>query len=161
MEEPLCAFEVAVHRRGHRPADPHGGPPLVDAWGTWPTLEVAADRLSEPMATGFDETIERLALLERMFVEADGSFVWVSPGGTWRWQVDGNALEREGRLLLVELRGSCPATAFDTLLACLGWPREPVMMQLLRPAVFLDERTFRDHASRRGAAGDGAGLRPG
>lgn len=160
MEEPLYAFEVAIHRRAHRPESP-GGSPLVDAWGTWPTLDVPVDRLAEPMATGFDVAFGRLAALERMFVEADGSFVWVSPGVVWSWQVDGNALERDGRLLLVELRGSCPASAFDPLLACFGWPEEPVMMQLLRPAVFLDETTFRDHASRRGAAGDAAGLRPG
>lgn len=159
MGEVLYAFEVSIHPRGRRPI-PGGGRPLVDAWGTWPTLDVAADRPLEPLAVGFDEVLERFTSLERMFVEADGSFVWVSPGTDWRWQVDGNALEMEGRLLLMELRGSCPAAAFDRLLTGLGWPATPVMMQLLRPAVFLDEPTFREHAARRGAAGDGAGLRP-
>jgi hypothetical protein len=34
------------------------------------------------------------------------------------------------------------------------------MMQLVRPAVFLDEETFRRHATARAKAGDGETLRP-
>jgi hypothetical protein len=64
-------------------------------------------------------------------------------------------------VLLADLKGSCPASDFDQLLVAFGWPQQAMMMQLVRPAVFLDEATFRRHACRRGIAGDGQTLRPG
>ncbi|MFM7185486.1 MAG: hypothetical protein ACKO4Z_12050 [Planctomycetota bacterium] len=117
------------------------------------------------MEVRFDEAIERLGAIEGLFVEPDGSFVWSSPRSriptaSFRWQVDGNAFERAGKVLLVDLKGSCPAAEFDRLLTALGWPSQAVIMQLVRPAVFLDEATFRRHAAARGRAGDGEVLRP-
>jgi hypothetical protein len=63
-------------------------------------------------------------------------------------------------VLLVDLKGSCPPREFDRLLEAFGWPGEWMLVQLSRPAVFLDEATFRRHALARGAAGDGENLRP-
>ena len=158
----IYAFEITLHAL---PAGLHGGEILSDAWGSWPTLLVPREALAEPMAIRFDEAFERLAAIERLFVEPDGSFVWSNsrPDGeppAHRWQVDGNAFERAGRVLLVDLKGSCPAPEFDRLLTALGWPEKAVMVQLVRPAVFLDEQTFRRHAAARGRAGEGHGLRP-
>jgi len=157
-EDEPYAFEITLHGR---PPEVAGHAGLhVDALGTWPTLGVSHDQLAVPMASGFDAAFSRLAELERMYVEPDGSFVWTSPGdGRW-WQVDGNALEMDGRVLLVDLKGSCPRTAFDRLLEGFGWPRQAMMVHLVRPAVFLDEATFRRHAACRGMAGDGLTLRP-
>jgi len=136
------------------------GPMHRDAWGTWETLAVPRDQLAVPMAIGFDDAISRLGELERLYVEPDGSFVWTSRREGLRWQVDGNLFDKDGRVLLVDLKGSCPAAEFDRLLAGFGWPEQAVMMQLVRPAVFLDEATFRRHAHARGIAGDGETLRP-
>lgn len=154
----LCAFEVSIHASpaAARPAGRH-----ADAWGEWPVLEVPREALTAPLAVGFDAALAALGGLERLYVEPDGSFVWTSPQDGPRWQVDGNATERNGRVLLVDLRGSCPSTALDRLLSALGWPGQPLMFQLLRPAVFLDEPTFRRHALARGTRGDGETLRPG
>lgn len=158
--EPCYAFDITLHGRDLERIGPHDGPPHVDAWGAWPTLAVPHEALAVPMATGFDDAFSRLERLERMFAEPDGSFVWTSPREGPSWQVDGNAFEKEGRVLLVDLKGSCPPREFDRLLAAFGWPAEPLMMQLVRPAVFLDEATFRRHALARGKAGDGESLRP-
>ena len=86
-----------------------------------------------------------------MFVEPDGSFVWVSSsegtlGGQREWQLDGNLFDRNGRLLMVDLKGSCAEADFDRLLAALGWPATPVMFELAREAVFLDESSFQRYA---------------
>ena len=99
-----------------------------------------------------------------MYAEPDGSFVWTSSrsgdaGAAW-WQVDGNACEKDGRVLLVDLKGSCPPADFDRLLAAFGWPAQPMMMLLVRSAVFLGEEAFRRHAMARGLLGDGETLRP-
>lgn len=156
---PLYAFEIALRAR---PDDAIGGPDFVDEWGAWPTLQIPKDSLAAPMTIGFDDAFERLAAIERMFAEPDGSFVWAcsaSPAtpGEPRWQVDGNAFDREGRVVLVDLKGRCPATEFDRLLAAFGWPGQPLAMELVRPAVVLDEETFRRHAAARAS---GQGGRP-
>jgi hypothetical protein len=156
----IYAFEITLH--GRTP-DAVAGQPVVahaDAWGAWRVLAVPRDLLSVPMDVTFDGAIGRLERLARMYAEPDGSFVWTSPReGLW-WQVDGNISEKDGRVLLADLKGSCPAAEFDQLLEAFGWPQQAMMMQLVRPAVFLDEPTFRRHARARGIAGDGQTLRP-
>ena len=122
------------------------------------------DTLAVSMAADFDDALAGLAELERMYAEPDGSFVWTSSrssdaGAAW-WQVDGNACEKDGRVLLVDLKGSCPPAEFDRLLAAFGWPAQPMMMLLVRSAVFLGEEAFRRHAMARGLLGDGETLRP-
>lgn len=151
------AFDVSVHALSAeaKPARSHR-----DAWGEWTTLDVPRTSLATPLAMGFDTALDRLAALERMYVEPDGSFVWTSRREGLSWQVDGNAAERDGRVLLIDLRGSCPPDDFDRLLAAWGWPAQALMFQLVRPAVFLDEPTFRRHALARGTVGDGETLRP-
>jgi hypothetical protein len=151
------AFEVSLHRH---PGEAGEGSPHADAWGTWPTLAVPREAALGPLAVSGDEALERLAAEPRLFAEPDGSFVWTSSQDGPAWQVDGNLLERDGRVVLLDLKGSCPRAEFDRLLACVGWPAEPLMFQLVRAAVFLDEAAFRRHAAARGAAGDGQALRP-
>jgi hypothetical protein len=158
--EPLYAFEITLHRFDPDRVGAQAGRVHADIWGAWPTLDVPHDALAVPLGIGFDEAFARLDRLERMYTEPDGSFVWASPREGLSWQVDGNAFERDGRVLLVDLKGSCPPRDFDRLLEAFGWPVEAVLMQLTRPAVFLDEATFRRHALARGAAGDGGVLRP-
>jgi len=99
------------------------------------------------MDCSFEVAVERLSKLERMFCEPDGSFVWVSSQGDAAWQVDGNLYDREGRLLFVDLKGTCPPDQFDRLLSALGWPETKLMFQLTREAVFLDEAEFRKYAA--------------
>jgi len=154
------AFDITLHGRISGAADPRPVATYQDAWGAWPTLCVSNEMLAVPMVIGFDASLDLLNQLERMYAEPDGSFVWTSPrDGLW-WQVDGNASEKDGRVLLVDLKGSCPAPEFDRLLAAFGWPQQAMIMQLVRAAMFLDEPTFRRHARCRGIAGDGQTLRP-
>lgn len=149
---PLYDFEISLHRRADaRPA----AAPYIDSAGSWPILDVRHEDLAIPMAIEFDEALARLSGLERMYAEPDGSFVWTSSRDGRVWQVDGNLFDKDGRVLLVDVKGTCPPADFDRLLRCFGWPAEPVMMHLVRPAVFLDESVFRRHALARGAAGTG------
>jgi hypothetical protein len=102
------------------------------------------------MRVSFEQAADRLQQLPRLFFEPDGSFVWVGQDQDRHWQVDGQLTDRDGRLLYAELRGSCPAQAFDRLLAALGWPTTPLVFQLTRDAIFLDEAEFRRLAQRSG-----------
>jgi hypothetical protein len=96
-------------------------------------------------ARTFEEVSDSLAALPRMFVEPDGSFVWVASSGP-AWQLDGVLYDGAGRLWYVELKGRCPQEEFDRLLSALGWPQTAVVFQLVREAVELDEPAFRRHA---------------
>jgi hypothetical protein len=103
MTSPLYAFEITLQSQ---PAEATAGPPLADAWGTWPTLDVPnKELLASPMAIGFDAAFERLAAIERLYAEPDGSFVWTcsrtgdGAARTW-WQVDGNTFLDEATFRL-------------------------------------------------------------
>jgi hypothetical protein len=94
----------------------------------------------------FEQAEASLAALPRLFIEPDGSFVWVADDAQRLWQVDGNLYDRNDRLLYVEVKGSCPGAAFDRLLRVVGWPDVPLAFQLVREAVYLDEAGFRRYA---------------
>jgi len=111
------------------------------------TLRLHAAATSTPFGLSFEQAAAALAQLPRMFVEPDGSFVWSSSSHDTAWQVDGVLYDRNERLLFVDLKGSCPAEAFDELLRTLGWPETALVFQLTREAVYVDEPTFRQWAS--------------
>lgn len=148
---PLYTFEISLHHRPQEGVAPAAA--YADAWGAWPSVMLPHDLLAKPLAISFDESIDRLGRLERMYAEPDGSFVWTSQRDGLSWQVDGNVFDRAGHVALVDAKGSCPPEEFDRLLACFGWPAERLLFQLVRPAVFLEEPVFRRHALARGAAG--------
>lgn len=112
------------------------------------TLKVPHESLAAPLGVSFEAAAQSLEQLPRMFFEPDGSFVWTSGQDEPAWQVDGNLFDRDGRLLFVDLKGTCPVARFEDLLNACGWPATPVMVQLVRQAIFLDEQVFRQFAAR-------------
>ncbi len=141
----MIAFYVTVHARP--PAASTGA--TVELTGKKVnTLRVSPEDLATTtMDCSFETAIARLSKLERMYCEADGSFVWVSSQGEPPWQVDGNLYDRNERLLFVDLKGACPSEHFDRFLTALGWPETKLVFQLTREAVFLDEAEFRRHSA--------------
>lgn len=58
-----------------------------------------------PIATSFEDVELRLAKVERLHFEPDGSFVWSSKGGSE--QVFGMVYDAAGKVQYFELRGHC------------------------------------------------------
>lgn len=145
-------FEIVLHPR---PSAAVISGEHVDARGRWPLVAVPPEALTEPFAVAFDAVLAALDQLPRMFTEPDGAILWASANSEEPWQIDGTLAERSGRLLAAEIKGSCPPAAFDQLLAAVGWPQAPVLMQLVRAGVFLDESSFRQHAAAWGTGGAG------
>ncbi len=139
----MYRFRTTIHAR---PTQIGTGKPMELRGRIFETLGVRPESLSVPLGPSFEQAAASLRDLPRMFVEPDGSFVWVAGDGESRWQVDGNLFDRDGRLIFIELHGECPEPEFDRLLAAFGWPRTPVLFQLSREAVFLDEAEFRRFA---------------
>ena len=142
----MFSFHISIHLR---PESAVAGPRIELAGRSLATLSVRHDALATPFGITFEEASERLSQLPRAFIEPDGSFFWGSPAGEQpAWQVDGNLFDRNGRLVFVDLRGGCPPEEFDRLLAVFGWPQTPLVFQLVREAVLLDEAEFRRWAAK-------------
>jgi hypothetical protein len=111
---------------------------------TPPSLNLSATQLAQSQFTcTFEEAISRLEALDRMFVEPDGSFVWVAPKDEPPWQVDGNLYDRAGKLQYIDVNGSCPADRFNELLAACGWPEQRIVFHLMEHGIVVDEADFR------------------
>jgi len=140
----MYKFQISLHPRSDEVTA--GGELLRDG-AAYPTLRVPGTALAATFPLTFEAGAAALASFERMYVEPDGSFVWVSSKSDQPWQVDGVLYDRDDRLLFIDLKGSCPAEDFDRILKACGWPESPVMMQLTHDAAFVDEETFRELAS--------------
>jgi hypothetical protein len=140
----VIAFQITVHAR---PTEVSHGPTIEIEGRNVQTLAIVPEMLGTQFTISFEEASARLERLDRMFFEPDGSFVWTSSQLELPWQVDGNLFDRSGRLLFVDLKGSCPQQEFEQLLSIFGWPETPVMIQLTREAVFLDVVEFRNFAT--------------
>ena len=140
----MYRFHVTVHAL---PPDTQHGEPIVLSNGEIRPLALASNQLSTAYPITFEQTYAQLLLLDRMDCEPDGYFVWVGGQENNRWQIDGHLFDRDERLLYVELKGECPQEQFDELLTTLSWPETPLVFQLVREAVILDEQEFRRYVS--------------
>jgi hypothetical protein len=79
---------------------------------------------SNSMDCSFEQAVQKLEGLPRLFVEPDGSFVWTGAADALShsghvWQLDGMLYDVGGRLNRVELRGSCPLQQWRQLCGCI------------------------------------------
>lgn len=130
-------FHVAWHRA---PASCLPGGVWQSPTGAVSTLAPAGGDLAAPWALSFEEALDALARLERLYVEPDGSFVWRPEVAQ---QVDGQLSDRAGRLILVELHGRCSGANIDRLAATLNPTHEPLAVQLIREGVYLPWHAWR------------------
>jgi hypothetical protein len=147
----LYRFYASIHAR---PEEATAGPQVQLQGQLLDTLHVPPPLLAQPLDRNFEDTIEILSRWERMFVEPDGSFVWVSSQNATPWQVDGNLYDRDELLAFLDIKGCCPPAEFDRLLGALGWPETALMFQLTREGVFLAEAEFRRFALACGGTPD-------
>ncbi len=139
----MYRFHISLHPM---PIDSKEGEFFHDDYGQWSTVTLLPSMLADPFKIFFDQYLERLGMLDRLFVEPDGSFVWRGVHDSLEWQVDGNAVERLQRVQMVELKGTCTEAGFDQLLKALEWPATVPVVQLVRAGAFLKLSTFRLHA---------------
>jgi len=113
------------------------------------------------MDLSFEQLVERLLQLPRLFAEPDGSFLW---SGTYEaeehaveslrisslaktcdlpigpptdtWQVEGMLYDRALRVTRVELQGSCPRKAWLQFLECFQ-PQNPLVAYLVEFRCFV------------------------
>lgn len=140
----MYKFRCSIHAL---PSDATAGPTVRIGDRDWPTLAFPPTSLATPFPVGFEVVQAQLADLPRMFIEPDGSFVWVGQDEAENWQLDGVIYDRHDRVIHVQASGSCPQEKFDQFLRILGWPNHPFIFQLLLESVYVDEATFRETAA--------------
>lgn len=106
-----------------------------------PTLEIDLAQLA-PFSVSFEQALNRLERLPRLFIEPDGALVWVGHEAGRNWQLDGVVYDRAGSVLYVEIKGRCPRPALEQLLAAFGWPHTPLAVQLVQHGAWLTLETF-------------------
>lgn len=136
----LGPFRISIHAK---PASSRHGETIALSGTRYETFRLNAEQQMSPMAVSFEEVVDQLNRLPRMFVEPDGSFVWTGSEEVKMWQLDGCIYDRSGRVIYVDLAGRCPASQFDRLLAVFGWPETELLIQLSQQALFLSEQDFR------------------
>ena len=140
----MYRFYATIHPRSARA---QLGPRVTLDGEAYHTLLI--ERTHDTFPVTFEQAVEQLNRLPRMFCEPDGAFVWV--GGPPDWQIDGNLYDGQSSLGYVELSGSCADRAWSEMLACFGHPDATVMFELPREGVFLEEAEFLRFAARNGA----------
>ncbi len=100
------------------------------------------------MQVTFESVAARLQLLDRMFVEMDGSFVWTGEeqlhrsAPAIRWQLDGMLYDVNHHVQRMELKGCCPHSRWRQLLNTLDWPTQSLVAYQHALGSFVDIETF-------------------
>ena len=139
----MNAFHIGLHRITAAVAT---GPQATIAGREFSTLTVPQPTPQEALGVGFDDAVARLARHDGLFIELDGSFVWVGRTDGFTWQLDGILYDRNEEIVYVELKGECPECAFEELCRTLGLSPGQTMVQLMQQAVFMDWAEFRRFA---------------
>lgn len=115
-----------------------------------PAVQVGASGEADvSWPVSFEQAAERLAQLDRLFIEPDGSFVWRGDEAGQPWQVDGVVYDRVGGLSHVELKGSCPAAALESILSAIRAPSVALTFEHIGDGTMIDEAAFRRTAQRK------------
>jgi hypothetical protein len=129
MAKLLGPFQIAIYRS----ADPESAS--------------ATAQPPAPFAVTFEQVFAALEACPRMYIEPDGSFVWVGQelledGSSAAWQLDGHLYDRDERLLYVELQGICPRASFMQILTICELPLAEALVQQRRAGTTMRGEEF-------------------
>ena len=106
----------------------------------WPLLPRPEPLSRKTFTVSFDGLFARLAGWVGFYGELDGSFTWRN--NEENWLIEGQALEWEDCLLNLELKGNAPPKTIEPILIELGWPTQPIEMDLLLPGLRISADTW-------------------
>lgn len=133
-------MHVSIHRRA---TDVPYGPGRDLAGRTVRPLSPAREHFAALFDVTWEQVSAALAALPSLDIEPDGAFSWRVPAALGRGTLDGQLFEHRERLWRLEVKGALGRRSLDALLAAVGWPEVPVMLQLVQHGMVLDEATFR------------------
>lgn len=110
---------------------------------TWKVGSGSPSLETQSFEMAYETFAEDLAKVPRLFLEPDGSFVWVSNADPTH-RISGQVTDDGSRVLYLELRGRCCWDELATVLGILGWPGAELAFQLLPEAMLIREEQFRE-----------------
>lgn len=122
---------------------------LPGTWGSeavtvWCVAEDAPGLESQSFDFDYETLASKLAEIPRLYIEPDGSFVWVSSEDESR-RISGQITDDGSRVCYLELRGLCLWSDLTTvLLSSLGWPATTLAFQLMPESLLVTEDQFRE-----------------
>lgn len=90
----------------------------------------------------YEDFAEQLSKVPRLYIEPDGSYVWVSSEDPTR-RVWGQITDDGQQVLYLELRGRCQWDDLAAIVGMIGWPETQLIFQLMPDAVLVEESQFR------------------
>lgn len=90
----------------------------------------------------YETVATQLAAIPRLYIEPDGSFVWVSSVDP-DYRIDGQTTDDGRQLLYVELRGRCDWKQFANVIEQFGVSTSDLIFQLLPEALLIKEPQLR------------------
>ncbi len=132
-------FHIAVHGR---PAGEPSRTPTNYQGQTLNVLHWPNSPAPVPLPLTFEQAETALTQLPRVYFEPDGSFGWFSASESPRWDLGGLLYDRGDRVMYAELSGICPPRELLQLLSALGSDEEPLLVQLIEPALFVEPEEF-------------------
>jgi hypothetical protein len=138
---------VAWHLHIYSPAadtSTSAGPLLIVGGLPLATRIVDSGTWTSRFAITFEQALDQLQPLDRMFIELDGSFVWrdqwpdASKVLKANWQLDGMIYDQAGRIQRLEVKGDAPLAVWEELFAVFGWPQQPLLAQLVDHQSWID-----------------------
>lgn len=140
IADSLPPMHISIHPC---PANATPGPSALIDGRQLLTCLVPADWAAATLPRTFDEAIALLSELPRMFVEPDGSFVWVGGDGSAlpeidAWQIDGLLYDQGPRLSHAEIKGICPPVEMARLFDAIGGDPRGLMVQAVQEGVFFE-----------------------
>jgi len=112
-------------------------------------LSLPTSWLSRPLAVSFDEVLSRLEQLPRLYIEPDGSFIWIGPTGPAEWKIDGQLHDSASGLMTIELKVEGDSPDLCAIFHCLDWPAESLVFQLVREGIYVDDYGLSSRFSQR------------
>lgn len=117
----------------------------------WSDTKVSAWTLADdspPLAqqgfgSSYEDFSEQLSQVPRLYIEPDGSFVWVSSIDPVR-RISGQITDDGKQVLYLELRGRCQWEDMTEIVRMIGWPQTELIFQMLPEALLVQESQFRE-----------------
>ena len=115
-----------------------------EAVAVWGVADDSPGLATQSFAFDYDTLQSKLSEVARLYIEPDGSFVWVSSEDASR-RISGQITDDGERVLYLELRGKCRWNDLSTVvLKKLDWPETSLAFQLLPESLLVEEQQFRD-----------------
>lgn len=106
-------------------------------------LELLPHQLHHAWPIDFNTAFDRLERLHRMFIELDGSWVWVGETDEKvAWQMDGLLNDSPQGLMTVEIKGSISEAGWNEFRKQLATAESALAFQLVQEGVYISEAEF-------------------